>query len=92
MPRGATVNGTCEPAWRSLTCTVIPCCANQAATTADLRGQVATLSAHMTRALQDKATQASWDQERQELLATLKKKEEMIAMLSNTFQNLIKKS
>lgn len=70
--------------------------AKQSAAAADLRAQVATLTNHMTKALQEKdatiSQYASWEKERQELQAALKKKEEMVAMLSNTFQNLIKKS
>lgn len=70
--------------------------AQEAAAAADLRAQVATLTHHMTKALQEKdatiSQYASWEKERQDLQASLKKKEEMVAMLSTTFQNLIKKS
>jgi uncharacterized coiled-coil DUF342 family protein len=66
-----------------------------AATVAELRAQAATLSEHMTKALQDKDAVVNrfgaWSQEREKLLQTIREKDEMISMLSSTFQGLIKK-
>lgn len=62
---------------------------------AELRGQIATLSEHMARALQEKDAalklSESWRTEREQLLAALQKKEEMLAMLSTTFQGMLQK-
>lgn len=62
---------------------------------ADLRHQLQTLTDHITRTLQERdhieAQSAGWRREREELLATLRKKDEMVAMLSSTFQNMLKK-
>lgn len=61
----------------------------------ELRAQIATLTEHMTKALQDKDAViqrfASWGEEREKLLTALKEKDEMVAMLNATFQNLLKK-
>lgn len=61
----------------------------------ELRAQAQTLNEHISKALQDKdkaeAQSSGWKHEREELTASLRKKEEMIALLSSTFQNLIKK-
>lgn len=63
---------------------------------AELRAQIATLTDHMTRALQEKDAVAQrfagWESERQRLLSTLKEKDEMISMLNAAFQNMLKKS
>jgi len=65
------------------------------ATAAELRAQIATLSEHMARALQDKDAVANrfgaWSQEREKLLQTIREKDEMISILSSTFQGLLKK-
>jgi chromosome segregation ATPase len=65
------------------------------ATIAELRAQVATLTEHMTKALQDKDAIVnrfgSWSQERENLLRTIREKDEMISMLSSTFQGMLKK-
>ncbi|MBI4346728.1 MAG: hypothetical protein HY553_07720 [Elusimicrobia bacterium] len=62
---------------------------------ADLRARVQSLSDHLARALQEKDQVMhganAWQQEKEQLLASLKKKDEMIAMLSSTFKNLLKK-
>lgn len=67
--------------------------AEQAA--AGLQARIQTLADHLARQLQDREAEgrrtADWSRERQELAAALRKKEEMIAMLSATFQNLLKK-
>lgn len=64
-------------------------------TIADLRSQMQTLSDHMTRVLQEKESIekefTQWSRQRDELAATLRKKDEMIGMLSSTFQNLLRK-
>ncbi len=62
-------------------------------TVGDLRSQLKTLSEHLARALQEKESSGdgSWRKEKEELLTTLRKKEEMISMLSSTFQNLLQK-
>ncbi len=69
--------------------------AKESVAVAELRAQLTTLTEHMTRALQDKdsaqARVAGWDQEREKLLAALREKEEMIAMLNHTFQSMLKK-
>jgi chromosome segregation ATPase len=61
----------------------------------DLRAQLQTLTDHLSRVLREKESDegkfAQWDKEREQLLNTLRKKDEMIAMLSATFQNLLKK-
>jgi chromosome segregation ATPase len=66
-----------------------------AATVAELRAQIATLTEHMTKALQDKDSVlnrfGAWSQEREKLLQTVREKDEMISMLSATFQGLLKK-
>jgi chromosome segregation ATPase len=64
-------------------------------TISELRAQIATLSEHMAKALQAKdslAEQSSaWPQEKEKLLQTLREKDEMISMLSATFQGMLKK-
>ncbi|HBL18839.1 MAG TPA: hypothetical protein DD417_19280 [Elusimicrobia bacterium] len=61
----------------------------------DLRAQVATLSDHIAKVLREQdgkeKLHADWAKEREGIEATLRKKDEMIAMLSSTFQNLLKK-
>lgn len=60
----------------------------------ELRAQLATLSEHMAKTLQEKDLisnrSSSWAQERERLLAALKEKEAMISTLSATFQKIIK--
>lgn len=62
---------------------------------AELEDRLKTLSEHVARALREKdvAEQryAAWDKDRQALEAQLRKKDEMVTMLSATFQNLLKK-
>ncbi|MDD5629042.1 MAG: hypothetical protein PHU21_08255, partial [Elusimicrobia bacterium] len=66
-----------------------------AASVAELRAQVATLSEHMTKALQEKDAVVSrfggWGPEREKLLQTIREKDEMISLISSTFQGLLKK-
>ncbi|MFC1679483.1 hypothetical protein ACFL2T_04660, partial [Elusimicrobiota bacterium] len=61
----------------------------------ELRAQTQTLSDHIARVLRDKETTekkfSEWDKERETLEETMHKKDEMIGMLSSTFQNLLKK-
>ena len=68
----------------------------EASSTSDLRARVATLSEHMTRALQERdavvARFADWERERQRLLDALKQKDGMVAMLSSAFQGSLKKT
>ena len=49
----------------------------------------------MTKALQDKDAVVNrfgaWSQEREKLLSTIREKDEMISMLSSTFQGMLKK-
>lgn len=62
---------------------------------AELRSQIATLTEHMAKALQEKDAALKmgegWRGEREQLLSALRKKEEMLAMLSTTFQGMLKK-
>ncbi len=66
----------------------------EAAAAAELRGQMATLSDHLARALQERDAAAarigSWDKERADLLKRLQEKEEMISMLNSTFRKFLK--
>ena len=61
----------------------------------DLRAQAQTLTDHLSRVLREKETTEArglqWQKEREELLEQLRKKDDMIAMLSSTFRNLLKK-
>jgi chromosome segregation ATPase len=61
---------------------------------ADLRGQTAALGEHISRLLREgeaaESRASGWQKEREELLSQLRKKEEMVAMLSSTFRNLLK--
>lgn len=61
---------------------------------AELRGQIATLSEHLARALQERDLASSrhggWESEKAELQKRLKEKEEMISMLNSTFQKFLK--
>lgn len=63
---------------------------------ADLEAQIQTLGGHMARTLEERekaqAQASSWRQEREDLLAAIRKKDEMISLLSATFQNLLKPS
>lgn len=67
----------------------------EAAAVSEARAQVTVVSEHMTRALQEKDTIlnrfAGWEKDRQALLKTIRDKDEMIAMLSSSFQNILKK-
>jgi chromosome segregation ATPase len=62
---------------------------------AELRSQTATLSEHLARALQEKEAVvnrfAAWERDRQALIAKIREKDEMIALLSSSFQNMLKK-
>ena len=62
---------------------------------ADTRAKMQTLTDHIARTIQEKERienqAAGWTQERETLLDTLRKKDEMISMLSATFQSLTKK-
>ncbi len=62
---------------------------------AELEDRLKTLSEHVARALREKdlaeQRHAAWDKDRQALEAQLRKKDEMVTMLSSTFQNLLKK-
>jgi len=66
----------------------------EAAVAAELRGQMATLSDHLARALQERdavsARIGSWEKERAELLKRVQEKEEMISMLNSTFRKFLK--
>jgi len=69
--------------------------ATQDSTIRDLRTQIATLTEHMAKALQEKdavaARFSTWSQEREKLMGTIREKDEMISMLSSTFQGMLKK-
>lgn len=58
----------------------------------DLRAQAATLTDHIARLAREKEAvegrSSGWKEERESLLAALRKKDEMISMLSATFQSL----
>lgn len=62
---------------------------------AELEDRLKTLSEHVAKALRDKdqveQRHAQWSKDRQAIEAQLRKKDEMVAMLSSTFQNLLKK-
>lgn len=62
---------------------------------AELEDRMKTLSEHVARALKERELverrHADWDKDRQALEAQLRKKDEMVTMLSSTFQNLLKK-
>jgi len=66
-----------------------------AATVADLRAQAATITEHMTKALQEKDAMVNrfgtWSEEREKLLQTIREKDKMISMLSSTFQGMLNK-
>lgn len=61
----------------------------------DLRSQQQTITDHVTRVLREKEAVEkgfeAWQKEKEELLAALRKKDEMVGMLSSTFRNLLKK-
>ena len=67
----------------------------EASTSGDMRAKVATLSEHMTRALQERdavvARFAEWERERQRLLDVIKQKDNMVSMLSSAFKGTLKK-
>ena len=69
--------------------------ASQSSAVADLRAQVATLTEHMAKALQEKdaviSRFASWEEERGKLLKVIKEKDETLAMLNATFQGMLQK-
>jgi chromosome segregation ATPase len=60
-----------------------------------LRTQLQTLTDHVSRLIREKEAVenrfADWEKQRQELEGQLRKKDEMVAMLSTTFRNLVKK-
>mgnify|MGYP001606706968 CR=1 FL=1 len=65
----------------------------EANTVAELRGQMATLSDHLARALQERDASkkdGGWEKERVELLRRLEEKEQMISMLNATFRKFLK--
>jgi hypothetical protein len=61
----------------------------------DLQSKIQTLSDHIAQILRDKERAegqfAQWKDERERFLAELQKKEELLSMLSSTFQGLLKK-
>jgi DNA repair exonuclease SbcCD ATPase subunit len=67
----------------------------EASISGDLRAKIATLSEHMTRALQERdavvARFAEWERERQRLLGVIKQKDNMVSMLSSAFKGTLKK-
>ncbi len=69
--------------------------AEEAASAADLKAKLAALSQEVARLVMERDTssgrQNAWEGERAQLMETLRKKEEMLGLLSSTFQNLIKK-
>ncbi|MFA5139786.1 MAG: hypothetical protein WC728_11200 [Elusimicrobiota bacterium] len=69
--------------------------ADSEAAASDLRNQVRSLSDHIGQVVRQKEETergaGEWLKEREELLASLRKKDEMISMLSSTFKNLLKK-
>ena len=69
--------------------------AKENAVVSELRAQLATLTEHMAKALQEKEAVvnrfANWDQERQKLIKIIKEKDEMISMLNSSFLNAFKK-
>ena len=62
---------------------------------AELDDRLKTLSEHLARALREREGAdrrvSEWDKDRAALETQLRKKDEMVAMLSSTFQNLLKK-
>lgn len=69
--------------------------AEEAAGASDLKAKLTVLSQELARMIQERdgssGRQAAWEGERAQLLEALRKKEEMLGLLSSTFQNLIKK-
>jgi chromosome segregation ATPase len=69
--------------------------ADSEAAVSDLRNQVRSLSDHIGQVVRQKEETergaGEWLKEREGLLASLRKKDEMISMLSSTFKNLLKK-
>jgi len=67
---------------------------SEAEALSELRSRMATLSEHLAKALQEKqaaeAGSSSWSQERERLLSSIREKDEMISMLTATFQKLMK--
>jgi len=61
----------------------------------DARTRLATMGEQISRACQERDAVtlrfSEWEKERQRLLETLRKKDEMIALLSSTFQGVLKK-
>jgi DNA repair exonuclease SbcCD ATPase subunit len=62
---------------------------------ADARAQMGALAEQTARSLQERdaalARFADWENERQRLLETIRKKDEMVSLLSSTFQGALKK-
>jgi chromosome segregation ATPase len=67
----------------------------EAAAFRDLQGQMAVLTNHATRSIMEKdaalQSSAAWSEERARLLEALRKKDELLTMLSSSFQNVLKK-
>ncbi|MFI5362639.1 MAG: hypothetical protein ACHQ49_11770 [Elusimicrobiota bacterium] len=65
------------------------------ASAADARSHMASLAEQTARSLQERdgtlARYSDWEKERQRLLDTIRKKDEMISLLSSTFQGALKK-
>ncbi len=61
----------------------------------ELRAQQQTITDHVARVLREKEAVEkgfeAWQKEKEELLGSLRKKDEMVGMLSSTFRNLLKK-
>ncbi len=69
--------------------------AKEAVSVSEARSQLTVVSDQMMRALQDRDAIlnrfAAWEKDRQTLFKTIRDKDEMIAMLSSSFQNILKK-
>jgi hypothetical protein len=69
--------------------------ASAEAAAADARSQMGTLAEQTARALQERdsvlARFSEWEKERQRLTEIIRKKDEMISLLSSTFQGALKK-
>ncbi len=67
----------------------------EAAFASDLKAKLGALSQEVARLVMERdasgGRQNAWEGERAQLMETLRKKEEMLGLLSSTFQNLIKK-
>ncbi|MBI5208933.1 MAG: hypothetical protein HY927_03060 [Elusimicrobia bacterium] len=67
----------------------------EAAASRELRSQLATLSTHAAKALQEKDAaiqqNSSWPAERAQLLEAIKKKDDLLSVISSAFPNLLTK-